>query len=91
MDQLLGTFNSEAVAVSTTPVLLRGVAAGRPTMQRLRLIIGNGSTAVFIGGPNVTTANGLPLAANEKITLFAVDGVWAVAAGAATVSILEGF
>lgn len=84
--------NAEVANVGTTAVRLDGVAATRPRDARKTLLVGGGSATVYLGGPGVTAATGFPLAAGTTISFDATDGaVWAVAAAAATVNILEGF
>lgn len=91
MERIIGRAHAESVTVGSTATLLNGVAPTRLLSPRLRLTVANGSTVVYLGGPNVTTATGIPLAANEKYTIDAADGVYAVTATTATVNILEGF
>lgn len=58
------------------------------------IIANNGSVTVFIGGSGVTTANGLPLAAGEKMssdggTEFEGDVYGIVASGTCDTRVLE--
>lgn len=91
MRTVLGAFNSESVNVGTSPVLLDGVAATRPRGVRLSLVVTTGAADVFVGGSNVTTANGKKILANGELALDCLSGLYAVAAAATTVNILEGY
>lgn len=91
MRTILGAFNSESVAVSTSAVELKGVATTRPLSPRLALTVQATGTDIFVGGPNVTTANGLKIAAGAQLSVNAADGLWVVAAAGTTAGILEGF
>jgi hypothetical protein len=82
--------NQQAVAVSTSALQL----PPSPLPSRRALVIhNNGSSILYIGGSNVTTANGFPLAANEKIAID-IQGnpnvaVYGVSAGSSDVRVLE--
>lgn len=90
MRVILGAFNTENIAVGTTPVRLVGVAATRPTTARLALLLTAGGD-LFVGGANVTITNGKAVAAGGELSFDAVDGLWAVAATNTTCHLFEGF
>ena len=79
-----------AITVGTSAVPL----PNNPLNSRRALVIhNNGSEAIYLGDENVTTGNGLPLAASEKIA-FDIQGnvkarVYAIAGGNVDVRILE--
>jgi len=61
--------------------------------RRCLVIHNNGSDILYIGGSDVTTANGFPLAVNEKISID-IQGnqnvwIYGVSAGSSDVRILE--
>ena len=61
--------------------------------RRALVIHNNGADILYIGGANVTTSNGFPLAANEKIAID-IQGnnsvrVYGVSGGSSDVRILE--
>ena len=79
-----------AITVATSAVPL----PANPLEYRRALVVHNaGDVDVFLGGSNVTTANGLPLAAGEKIA-FDIQGnpnvvVYAICATSSDVRIME--
>lgn len=81
---------TEAITVATSAVPLPAT----PLEYRRALVVHNaGDVDVFLGGSNVTTANGMPLAAGEKIA-FDIQGnpnvvVYAVCATSSDVRIME--
>jgi hypothetical protein len=81
---------SAAVTVSTSATPL----PANPLEYRRALVIANSSgSTVYIGGADVTVANGLPLAADEKIA-FDIQGnpnvaVYAVAGSTVQIRIME--
>jgi hypothetical protein len=74
--------SSSQVAVSTTPVDVTGAHRVKNT---------SASQVVYVGGSNVTTSNGYPLAAGaEMVAAEAVRGdLFVVAAAAATIATLS--
>lgn len=81
-----------AVSVATTAtVLVTGI--GNLQDARPWLIHNAGAAVVYIGGSDVTTANGIPVAIGEKVTGFApanesLYGI--VASGTEAVRVLAG-
>lgn len=88
---ILGGFHSQSLAVTTGVTRVQGLGATRPGTPRLSVAIQAGAADVFIGGVNVTTANGYKIAANTGISLDATDGLYITAAAGTSVIILEGF
>jgi hypothetical protein len=78
------------IAVSSTALPL----PASPLDSRRALVIhNNGPDILYIGDPNVTTANGFPMAVNEKIAID-IQGnqnvwVYGVSAGTSDVRIME--
>lgn len=90
INSCLGIVRSSAVTIGTTRSQLT------PEADRLhgrrKIIIANGSTEIFIGGSDVTSSNGLRLAANARLELDVLDigdlyGI--TASGTSDVRILE--
>lgn len=80
------------IPVSTTPVLLAAatVKATPGVTASFRLV--NGLAPIYLGGPKVTAANGVQVAAGATFPghLFAGDQVWAVtASGTSVVSVFQ--
>lgn len=79
-----------AITVSTSAVPL----PNNPLEGRRALVVhNNGSEAIYLGNSSVTTSDGLPLAAGEKIA-FDIQGnqsarLYAISAGSVDVRILE--
>jgi hypothetical protein len=91
MRTILAAFNTENLDVGTvTPVRLVGVAASRPTSPRLSLVI-TAAGDLFVGGANVTAANGKALAAGGEMAFDSVDGLYAIATTPTTVHVFEAF
>jgi len=82
--------STQAIIVATSALPLPAT----PLEYRRALVVHNaGDVDVFLGSSNVTTANGMPLAAGEKIA-FDIQGnpnveVYAVCATSADVRIME--
>jgi hypothetical protein len=76
------------ITVGTTPVQLAGAGAHPAARWSGSLRITNGTTAIYLGGPNVTPSNGFQVAANATwppagslpAPLFPGDQVWACTA-----------
>ncbi len=90
INSCLGIAQSSNVTVDATGSIML------PKESRLhgrrKVIIDNGATAIFIGGSNVSTANGLRLAINEKLAIDVLDvgDLYALtASGTSDVRILE--
>ena len=90
INSVLGVAQSTAVNITGTAAQLT------PPATRLRgrrkMIITNGATEIFIGGANVTSSNGLPLAADATLELDVLDvgDLYAVTGGGSSdVRILE--
>lgn len=82
---------TQAITVETTAIPI----PSNPLEYRRALVIHNtnASSDVFIGGSNVTAANGLPLKPNEKIAID-IGGnpnvtVYAISGGSVEIRILE--
>jgi hypothetical protein len=89
---------SNQVAVTSTPAVVVVPAVNvnfpynQPGPTRSVTIVNGAGGQVFLGGPGVTTATGLPLAASSSISisLYPGDALYAIAAGAtSTVAYLE--
>ena len=93
MRTILGRLHAETVTVGTTATVLDGDDTTRPTSPRLTVLIANTSGAsIFLGGPAVTTTTGYALIAGAEVTFDATNGaIYAVAAAATDVKLLEGF
>lgn len=92
MRTILGQTYAQVVAVQTTPTRLDG-GANRPPTGRLSVAISNTSgSTVYLGGAEVTVAQGYPLVAGAETSLDAAHGaVWAIAAATTNINILEGY
>ena len=82
------------VTVTTTPTpLLTGADADSNAQYREAVIKNTGAVTVYVGGSDVTTAAGFPLAASEGLALSQVmpDSVpyGIVATGTCTVAVLQ--
>lgn len=84
--------SSRAVTVTTEPTLLDATGSDNAIDQSFSFHNGSAVT-VYVGGSNVSTTNGAPVAANSwspGIDLSSGDNVYAiVAAGTAEVRVLE--
>ena len=90
MRTLLVKFHSEAVALTAgVPKVLNGTGTDRPS-PRLSLTF-TPVTDIYLGGPDVSAANGLPWKAGSPFALDCTDGLYAFSAAGTTVNILEGF
>jgi hypothetical protein len=82
--------NQQAVSVSSSALPL---PANPLEFRRALVIHNNGGSTLYIGGSNVTTANGFPLAANEKISIDIQNNesvtVYGISAGTSDVRLLE--
>jgi len=77
------------IAVNTTPVLV--ASGGFGVEDHKTVIISNASVVVAVGGPDVTAATGIQIAATTgtlSLDLGPGDELYAVAAGAATIKVL---
>jgi hypothetical protein len=82
--------SSYAVSVGTTPTDLTQASITGASYHRM-LVYNAGSATVYIGGPSVTTSNGLPLAPGASIGVGARSELYGVAAsGTHEVRVLEG-
>lgn len=88
---------SVSIGISTQAISVGGTATALPNSaleNRRALVIHNdGPGILYIGGSNVTTANGIPLASSEKIA-FDIGGtpnvkIYAVSASSSDVRIME--
>jgi hypothetical protein len=83
-------FRQQAISVTGTAAAL----PESPLENRRAIVVhNNGGDICYIGASNVTTANGLPLAANEKIA-FDIQGnenvkIFVISDGTSDVRILE--
>lgn len=90
VNSLLGITQSSGLNVPASAVQLTG-----PTTRmrgRRKLIVQNlGAGALYIGGSNVTTANGVQVASGSMITLDVLDfgDIWAVSSANSDVRVLE--
>lgn len=78
-----------AVSVGTTPTRL---ACGTSTMERRTVLyfFNNGSATIYIGGPNVSTGNGVPVPPNGDFMIPTGVDLYAVAAsGTVDVRVME--
>lgn len=76
------SFTSGITTIGTAATLIDGVAWHNPVLVHLH---NNDNTdAVYIGGPDVTTANGLKLLKEDSIelTLLPANQMWAVSSKA---------
>ncbi len=84
---------SAQYAVGTAPTLLAAAPAGVTAGPVGWSYLSNGSGGtVYLGGPNVTSSNGAPLAASTTLPafLFAGDSVYGcTASGTSTVGVLQ--
>lgn len=82
--------NQQAISVTSSAVPLPTNAL---KFRRALVIHNNGSSTLYIGGSNLTVANGFPLAANEKISIDIQNNenvtVYGISAGTSDVRILE--
>ena len=66
MSDIVSPVHHNVVTVLTTATQMTTTA--RPLKRGMLLKAGSGNAvSIFIGGPNVTTATGFPLAANEGV------------------------
>lgn len=88
---------SVSVGLRVQAVTVAGVAIPLPSnpmeFRRALVIHNNGSSTIYLGASSVTTSNGLPLAAGEKIA-FDIQGnpnvvVYAISASSVDVRIME--
>lgn len=90
MRTLLVKFHSEAVALTAgVPKVLNGTGTDRPDPRKSLTL--SSPTALFLGGPDVSAANGIPWPANAPLSLDCTDGLYAFSVAGTTVNILEGF
>jgi hypothetical protein len=79
------SYLSGQVTIGTTPTLITATSSGQSGV----LIQNSSGAAVFLGGPNVTTANGYQLAISTSITVPTVGGkphdLWGVVASTGSV------
>lgn len=75
---------SSSVTVGTTAVPLHTPGSGRASSPQGVAIENRGAAAIFIGGADVTTANGMSVAANGYISIdvAADDVVYAISTAA---------
>lgn len=74
--------NTVVTLNAATPTLL---ATGKGSMDNVTAVVSDASAAVFLGGPNVTAANGTQLAVAPDrfvIDLPAVEALYAIASAA---------
>lgn len=90
INPISATLTPTSTTVGVTATLLPATAlAGRRSV----VVHNSGSVTVFLGPSSVTTANGLPIAPNEKISLDINASVLLygiVSSGSADVRTLEG-
>jgi len=82
------TVTTAAVAIASAPA---GPTAG-PAGALLAANTTGSAVTVYLGGPNVSSSNGFPLAQNASIStyLFGGDTVYAItASGSATLAVLQ--
>lgn len=90
INSCLGIAQSTAATINATGSIM--LAKENRLHGRRKIIIDNGSGMIFIGGSDVTVANGLRLAASEKLALDVLDvgDLYAMtASGTSDVRILE--
>ena len=82
---------SQVVGVTTVSGILCSAAKGTST-DPVPVILYAAATGVSIGGPTVTTANGVPLPATTPFSLNLIQGddIWAVGTGNINVTVLKG-
>lgn len=74
-------------AVGTSASLVAGARPGRKSIT----LTPTTSTVFYVGGPGVTSANGLYVAAGGAVTIQTTAAVYAVGASALTVSYIENY
>lgn len=82
---------SDQVTVGTSPVLLAAAPAASVPGPIGWFYIVNGSSALYLGGPNVSSTNGAQVAASGTLSgwLFSGDALYGVlATGSETVGVL---
>lgn len=88
---------SVSIGLRVQAITVAGVAIPLPSnpleFRRALVVHNNGSSVIYLGASNVTTSNGLPLAAGEKIA-FDIQGnpnvvVYAISASSVNVRIME--
>lgn len=62
------------VSVTTTPTAINSTADTGGIMGQSSLAYNDGAVTVYLGGSNVTTANGYPFPAGASLTIDAVSG-----------------
>ena len=78
-------FRSNAVAVTTSAAVL--ITPKRPTSNAPQTFIiynNDGAETLYVGGDDVTAANGIPVGPGKYLPLVIIgqDDVWAVGSGA---------
>jgi hypothetical protein len=82
--------SSRAVSVATTATDLTATSITGASYERM-LIYNNGSATIYVGGANVTTSNGLPVAPGASLGVGARAEVYGiVASGTVEARVLEG-
>ncbi len=78
--------SAEAVAVATTAVALNDGTPGRVVVA-----VASGGNTAYLGGSDVDTTDGFPVAAGEQVTVTVESGeiVYAISAATATVNVLR--
>jgi hypothetical protein len=86
-------FSTAQANIGATAAQIVAIRAGRAGAGRIAATIyNNGSATIYLGGADVTTANGLPLVAGGSITLNSVAAIYGIAAsGSQIVGVLETF
>lgn len=81
----MAVLSPTAVSVATTATLIRQSTGGSSQVPEGVLIYNDGANDVFIGGPAVTTATGIPVAAGSfspGISLLAGEAIYGIVAAA---------
>lgn len=82
----MGVAASAAISVGTTPTKLQATLTGPATT----LIQNKHTTAIYVGGPDVSTTNGIEIAAGASLSFDGAGLYGIVAAATADVRVLEG-
>lgn len=78
--------SSEAFTVTGTASVVATAAAGGP---RTFIFVNNGASAIYFGGSDVSSTNGLPLAAGQSLSIPCGGALYAVSGGSVNLRRLE--
>ena len=82
---------SEALTVTSTASRLHKAVNGHSDAPEGVVLYVNSGGPIYVGGSDVTTTNGMPVAIGQyfSLDLISSEEVWAVAAGSSNVRLLR--